>query len=425
MQSVFFISLQVGLKNKSATMTYTEAIDYLYAHAPMFQAHGRRAYKSGLDTTLALDAHFGHPHRAYRTIHIAGTNGKGSTSHLLASVLQCAGYRVGLYTSPHLRDFCERIRVDGATIPHERVAAFVADHRSLIDTLQPSFFEITTALAFLYFAEQQVDVAVIEVGLGGRLDCTNIITPALSIITNISLDHTDILGDTIEKIAAEKAGIIKQRVPVVVGETQAETAPIFVAQAANAHAPIIFADQLPHTALPPCALHGHYQAKNLKTVLAAIEQLQQCGFDIAPQAIADGLLQVVERTHLQGRWQTLSENPTIICDTGHNAGGIRYVVEQLRQQKYEHLHIVFGMVKDKNIDAVLQMLPREATYYFTQAHIPRALDATLLQQQALSYGLCGSAYSDTRSALDAARRTATPDDLIFVGGSNYVIAEII
>ena len=413
------------MKNKSATMTYTEAIDYLYAHAPMFQAHGRRAYKSGLDTTLALDAHFGHPHRAYRTIHIAGTNGKGSTSHLLASVLQCAGYKVGLYTSPHLRDFCERIRVDGTAIPHERVAAFVDDHRSLIDTLQPSFFEITTALAFLYFAEQQVDVAVIEVGLGGRLDCTNIITPALSIITNISLDHTDILGDTIEKIAAEKAGIIKQRVPVVVGETQAATAPIFVAQAANAHAPIIFADQLPRTALPLCALHGHYQAKNLKTVLAAIEQLQQCGFDIAPQAIADGLLQVVERTHLQGRWQTLSENPTIICDTGHNAGGIRYVVEQLRQQKYEHLHIVFGMVKDKNIDAVLQMLPREATYYFTQAHIPRALDATLLQQQALSYGLCGSAYSDTRSALDAARRTATPDDLIFVGGSNYVIAEII
>ena len=425
MQSVFFISLQVGLKNKSATMTYTEAIDYLYAHAPMFQAHGRRAYKSGLDTTLALDAHFGHPHRAYRTIHIAGTNGKGSTSHLLASVLQCAGYKVGLYTSPHLRDFCERIRVDGATIPHERVAAFVADHRSLIDTLQPSFFEITTALAFLYFAEQQVDVAVIEVGLGGRLDCTNIITPALSIITNISLDHTDILGDTIEKIAAEKAGIIKQRVPVVVGETQAGTAPIFVAQAANAHAPIIFADQLPRTALPPCALHGHYQAKNRKTVLAAIEQLQQCGFDIAPQAIADGLLQVVERTHLQGRWQTLSENPTIICDTGHNAGGIRYVVEQLRQQKYEHLHIVFGMVKDKNIDAVLQMLPREATYYFTQAHIPRALDATLLQQQALSYGLCGSAYSDTRSALDAARNAATPADLIFVGGSNSVIADII
>lgn len=413
------------MKNKSATMTYTEAIDYLYAHAPMFQAHGRRAYKSGLDTTLALDAHFGHPHRSYRTIHIAGTNGKGSTSHLLASVLQCAGYKVGLYTSPHLRDFCERIRVDGAAIPHERVAAFVDDYRSLIDTLQPSFFEITTALAFLYFAEQQVDVAVIEVGLGGRLDCTNIITPALSVITNISLDHTDILGDTIAKIAVEKAGIIKPNVPVVVGETQAETAPIFVAQAANAHAPIIFADQLPRTALPPCALHGNYQAKNLKTVLAAIEQLQQCGFDIAPQAIADGLLQVVERTHLQGRWQTLSENPTIICDTGHNAGGIRYVVEQLRQQKYEHLHIVFGMVKDKNIDAVLQMLPREATYYFTQAHIPRALDATLLQQQALSYGLCGSAYSDTRSALDAARRTATPDDLIFVGGSNYVIAEII
>ena len=406
-------------------MTYIEAIDYLYNHAPMFQAHGRQAYKSGLDTTLALDAHFGHPHQAYYTIHIAGTNGKGSTSHLLASVLQCAGYKVGLYTSPHLRDFCERIRVDGTAIPHERVASLVADHRALIDTLQPSFFEITTALAFLYFAEQQVDVAVIEVGLGGRLDCTNIITPALSVITNISLDHTDILGDTIAKIAVEKAGIIKPNVPVVVGETQAETAPIFVAQAANAHAPIIFADQLPRTALPPCALHGNYQAKNLKTVLAAIEQLQQCGFDIAPQAIADGLLQVVERTHLQGRWQTLSENPRIICDTGHNEGGIRYVVEQLQQQKYDRLHIVFGMVKDKNIDAVLQMLPREATYYFTQAHIPRALDATLLQHQALSFGLRGNAYSDTHEALDAARRAAAPDDLIFVGGSNYVIAEII
>lgn len=406
-------------------MTYIEAIDYLYNHAPMFQAHGRQAYKSGLDTTLALDAHFGHPHQAYRTIHIAGTNGKGSTSHLLASVLQCAGYKVGLYTSPHLRDFCERIRVDGEVIPHERVAAFVTDHRALIDTLQPSFFEITTALAFLYFAEQQVDVAVIEVGLGGRLDCTNIITPVLSVITNISLDHTDILGDTIAKIAVEKAGIIKPNVPVVVGETQAETAPIFVAQATNAHAPIIFADQLPRTALPPCALHGNYQAKNLKTVLAAIEQLQQCGFDIAPQAIADGLLQVVERTHLQGRWQTLSENPRIICDTGHNEGGIRYVVEQLQQQKYDRLHIVFGMVKDKNIDAVLQMLPREATYYFTQAHIPRALDATLLQHQALSFGLRGNAYSDTHEALDAARCAAAPDDLIFVGGSNYIIAEII
>ncbi|MGM9746757.1 MAG: bifunctional folylpolyglutamate synthase/dihydrofolate synthase [Paludibacteraceae bacterium] len=406
-------------------MTYIEAIDYLYNHAPMFQAHGRQAYKSGLDTTLALDAHFGHPHQAYRTIHIAGTNGKGSTSHLLASVLQCAGYKVGLYTSPHLRDFCERIRVDGEPIPHERVAAFVADHRALIDTLQPSFFEITTALAFLYFAEQQVDVAVIEVGLGGRLDCTNIITPVLSVITNISLDHTDILGDTIAKIAVEKAGIIKPDVPVVVGETQPETAPIFVAQAANARAPIIFADQLPRTALPPCALHGNYQAKNLKTVLAAIEQLQQCGFDIAPQAIADGLLQVMERTHLQGRWQTLSEHPRIICDTGHNEGGIRYVVEQLQQQKYNRLHIVFGMVKDKNIDAVLQLLPREATYYFTQAHIPRALDATLLQHQALSFGLRGNAYSDTHEALDAARRAAAPDDLIFVGGSNYVIAEII
>ncbi|MGN0186666.1 MAG: bifunctional folylpolyglutamate synthase/dihydrofolate synthase [Paludibacteraceae bacterium] len=406
-------------------MTYAEAIDYLYEHAPMFQAHGRGAYKSGLDTTLALDAHFGHPHRTYRTIHIAGTNGKGSTSHLLASVLQCAGYKVGLYTSPHLRDFDERIRINGSAIAHDRVAAFVAEHRALIDTLQPSFFEITTALAFLYFAEQHVDIAVIEVGLGGRLDCTNIITPVLSVITNISLDHTDILGDTIAKIATEKAGIIKQGVPIVVGETQPETAPIFIAQAAKAHAPIIFADQLPRENVPPCALQGNYQAKNLKTVLAAIEQLQQCGLDITAHHVTDGLQQVVERTHLQGRWQTLANHPRIICDTGHNEGGIRYVTEQLRQQTYTRLHIVFGMVKDKNIDAVLQMLPREATYYFTQAHIPRALDATLLQRQALSFGLCGNAYTDTRQALDAACKAATPDDLIFVGGSNYVIAEII
>lgn len=281
-------------------MIYSEAIDYLYRQAPMFQQHGAKAYKSGLENTVALDAVFNHPHRAYKTIHVAGTNGKGSTSHLLASVLQCAGYKVGLYTSPHLRDFRERIRVNGTMISEQAVVAFVEAHQTLVEELQPSFFEITTALAFRYFAQQQVDVAVIEVGLGGRLDCTNIIAPELAIITNISLDHTDLLGDTLEKIAAEKAGIIKPYTPVVIGETQPESAPIFRNVAHAQNAPILFADtQLVGKMLPTCALKGIYQAKNCRTVLVALAQLQQKGFRITDAAIEQGFLEVVERTGLQ------------------------------------------------------------------------------------------------------------------------------
>lgn len=407
-------------------MTYNDAIKYLYDHAPMFQQVGRKAYKSGLENTLSLDAHFGHPHRRYKTIHVAGTNGKGSTAHLLASVLQCAGYRVGLYTSPHLHDFRERIRIDGEMIAEQRVVDFVCENRQTIDQMKPSFFEITTALAFAYFAEKQVDVAVVEVGLGGRLDCTNIITPVVSVITNISLDHTDILGDTLEKIAAEKAGIIKQGVPVVIGETQPETVPIFTEFAKKMGAPITFADQaMAEQPLPESPIAGIYQAKNKRTVLAAIAQLQKAGFAISAQQITDGFAQVLERTHLAGRWQTLGEQPKIVCDTGHNEGGLRYVVEQLKRQKYAHLHIVFGTMSDKNHAAVLALLPTDATYYFAKAQSPRAWSETELQRQAADFGLHGNAYPSVREAFAAAKNAATPNDFIFVGGSTYVVAEVI
>ena len=407
-------------------MIYSETIDYLYAQAPMFQQHGAKAYKSGLENTVALDVVFNHPHRAYKTIHVAGTNGKGSTSHLLASVLQCAGYKVGLYTSPHLRDFRERIRVNGEMISEQAVVAFVEAHQTLVEELQPSFFEITTALAFQHFAQQQVDVAVIEVGLGGRLDCTNIIAPELAIITNISLDHTDLLGNTLEQIAAEKAGIIKPTTPVVIGETQPESAPVFKSVALAQNAPIFFADtELVGRTLPTCALKGIYQTKNSRTVLVALAQLQQKGFDITDAAIEQGFLEVVERTGLQGRWQVLGTNPTIVCDTGHNEGGIRLVVEQLTQQSFERLHIVFGMVSDKKIDHVLALLPKNAVYYFTKAQIPRALDEKILQAQAATFGLTGTSYASVNEALEAAKNNASARDFIFVGGSNFVVAEII
>lgn len=407
-------------------MNYSEAIDYLYRQAPMFQQHGAKAYKSGLENTVALDAVFNHPHRAYKTIHVAGTNGKGSTSHLLASVLQCAGYKVGLYTSPHLRDFRERIRVNGTMISEQAVVDFVEAHQALVEELQPSFFELTTALAFQYFAQQQVDVAVIEVGLGGRLDCTNIISPVLSVITNISLDHTDLLGDTLEKIAVEKAGIIKPNTPVIIGETQPESAPVFVQIARDKNAPILFADEImAGKNVPLSALKGNYQIKNSRTVLVALRQLQKLGFRITEADIELGFLEVVERTGLQGRWQVLGTKPTIVCDTGHNEGGVRFVVEQLAQQSFERLHIVFGVVSDKKVDHILSLLPKNATYYFTKAQIPRALDEKELQVQAAEFGLLGSTYSSVNEALEAAKRNASERDFIFIGGSNFVVAEII
>lgn len=406
-------------------MNYSQAIEWLYAHAPMFQKIGSKAYKTGLENSLYLDQQFGTPHRNYKTIHIGGTNGKGSCSHLIASVLQSAGYRVGLYTSPHLKDFRERIRINGEMITEERVIAFVEQHQTMIERIEPSFFEITTALALLYFAEQRVDFAVIEVGLGGKLDCTNIIQPELSIITNIGYDHTAILGTRLEDIATQKAGIIKPNTPVVIGEYQNSAIKnIFLERARELHAPIQFAQEH-HIDTPTCELTGIYQQHNTQTVATALAILQQQNVNITPAHIAQGFANVVANTHLQGRWQTLAQNPTVVCDTGHNESGFRYIVQQLATQHYNTLRIVIGMVSDKDIEAVLSLLPKDAVYYFTKASIPRALNEQALQQQAAQHQLKGSAYPTVAQALQQAKEDANSDDFIFVGGSNFVVAEVL
>lgn len=385
-----------------------------------------------MENTHALDAYFGHPHRTFHTIHVAGTNGKGSCSHTLAAILQRAGYRTGLYTSPHLVDFRERIRVNGEPVPESYVVDFVEKHRHFFEPLHPSFFELTTAMAFRYFADSQVDVAVIEVGLGGRLDCTNIIRPDLCVITNISFDHIQFLGDTLEKIAAEKAGIIKSDIPVVVGETTVETKPVFLRKAQEVGAPIIFAEEehllLSHTrtidgqylyqtvdyADLKGELGGLCQLKNTNTLLSAIRQLKVRGYALTDEAVREGFAGVCELTGLMGRWQKVGSCPTVICDTGHNVGGISYIVEQLALQTYDRLHIVMGMVNDKDISGVLAMLPRKASYYFTQASVQRALPAGRVKELANKFGLEGEAYPDVSSALAAAKAAATDKDLIFI-----------
>ena len=407
-------------------MRYQEAIDFLYATAPMFQNIGKQGYKTGLENTFLLDNHFGSPHTKFKTIHIAGTNGKGSTSHLLSAILQKAGYRVGLYTSPHLKDFRERIKINGEMISKRKVSDFIAENQNLIRKISPSFFEITTAMAFNYFAEEKVDIAVIEVGLGGRLDCTNIISPLLSIITNISLDHTDMLGDTIEKIAEEKAGIIKPHTPVVIGETQDGSFEVFLRKAKEQNSPIYFADTFQaDTPLPECQLKGIYQTKNSRTVLQAIEELREIGLQISENNIQDGFLNVVDLTGLMGRWQTIGHNPTIVCDTGHNEAGISFIVEQLKKESYRRLHIVFGMVSDKKRDKIYKLLPKDAIYYFTKASIPRALDERSLRAEAREYGLQGKSYSSVKRALSAAKSAASEDDFIYVGGSTFIVAEVL
>lgn len=424
-------------------MTYQETLTYLYNSAPLFQHVGKAAYKEGLENTLALDEYFGHPHRKFRTIHVAGTNGKGSCSHTLAAILQSAGYRVGLYTSPHLVDFRERIRINGVPVSQEFVVDFVDKHRSFFEPLHPSFFELATAMAFHYFATQQVDVAVIEVGLGGRLDCTNIIHPDLCLITNINFDHVQFLGNTLAKIAGEKAGIIKPSVPVVIGETTPETKPVFQQKAAQVNAPIFFAEE-EHPLLS--ALHdesGNYvyqttryhdlkgelggicQEKNTNTLLTALPLLEQQGYHITETDIRNGFAHVCELTGLMGRWQKLSSHPTIVCDTGHNVGGIQYIVKQLSFQKYKQLHIVMGMVNDKDISGVLAMLPKDAIYYFTQASVQRALPAEKVKELASSYGLSGDAYPDVKTAVEAAQKRADADDFIFVGGSSFIVADLL
>ncbi len=423
-------------------MTYDETVNYLYNCAPPFQQVGGAAYKEGLHNSMALDNHLGNPHRKFRTIHVAGTNGKGSCSHTIAAILQAAGYKVGLYTSPHLIDFRERIRVNGEPASKEFVVEFVKREKEFFEPLQPSFFELTTAMAFTYFAEKDVDVAVVEVGLGGRLDCTNIITPDLSIITNISLDHIQYLGNTLEKIAAEKAGIIKPGIPVVIGETTAGTREVFTQKAMQEQAPITFAEEnnIIKCATPTAAgytytttlfgtingeLGGDYQVKNANTILNAVIRLIGIGYNICEECIEKGFSNVCATTGLMGRWQKIGKNPTAICDAGHNIGGIKYIVNQLKREKYATLRIVFGMVNDKEIDEVLAIMPKEATYYFTQASIHRALPAEEMQTKAAKYGLRGEAYPTVMAALQAAQADATPDDFIFIGGSCFVVADLL
>lgn len=425
-------------------MNYQDTLKYLYESAPMFQQVGSQAYKEGLQNTLALDKYFGHPHTQFRTIHIAGTNGKGSCSHTLAAILQESGYKVGLYTSPHLIDFRERIRINGIPMPERYVVEFVEKHRSFFEPLYPSFFELTTAMAFRYFADEKVDVAIIEVGLGGRLDCTNIITPDLCIVTNISFDHMQFLGDTLAKIALEKAGIIKKGIPVVIGETTPETKPVFINKAQETDAPIIFAEELQKVKhSQPSAfssgimydteeypqlqgeLEGYYQIKNTNTILSALEQLNKLNYHINEQAVRNGFANVSKLTGLMGRWQKLQDSPKLICDTGHNVAGISYIVKQLQQQKYHRLHIVMGMVNDKDIRGVLKLLPQNAIYYFTKASVKRALPETELQSLAKEFGLEGNTYATVCDAVQAAQKKSLPEDFIFVGGSSFIVADLL
>ncbi|AVM58549.1 dihydrofolate synthase [Bacteroides heparinolyticus] len=408
-------------------MDYQDTLTYLYNSTPMFQQVGGSAYKEGLENTLALDEHFGHPHRKFRTIHVAGTNGKGSCSHTIAAILQEAGYSVGLYTSPHLVDFRERIRVNGQPIPEEYVIRFVEEERCFFEPLHPSFFELTTAMAFRYFADVEIDVAVIEVGLGGRLDCTNIIHPDLCIITNISLDHTQFLGNTLPQIAREKAGIIKSDIPVVIGETTPETKAVFQKRAGEVNAPIYFAEENGREDYPGIEyeLKGLYQKKNSRTILTALPLLKEAGYRLDEQSVRRGFAHVTELTGLMGRWQKLQNHPILICDTGHNVGGITYIVEQLKQQAFHNLHIIIGMVNDKDIQGVLALLPEDAIYYFTQASVKRALPANDLQKLAESAGLKGNCYPDVPSAVRAAQEKSLPEDFIFVGGSSFIVADLL
>ena len=404
-------------------MNYQETLSWMFNRLPMFQTQGKNALNNKLDNILTFTSALGNPQTKFKSLHIAGTNGKGSSSSMLASILQEAGYKVGLYTSPHLKDFRERIKIDGKEIPEDYVVNFISENKSFLEEHSLSFFEMTVGMAFSYFAEEKVDIAVIEVGLGGRFDSTNIIIPEVSLITNISKDHTDILGDTLPKIAFEKAGIIKQNVPVVISEYQEETAPVFTAKAKEMNAPIIFANHI-ETSLTT-DLQGAYQEKNIKGVIAVTELLIHQGWDITPENIAQGLLHVVHNTNLKGRWQTLGSYPTIVCDTGHNVGGLTYVMEQLKKQTYTHLHIVVGFVKEKDVNSVLELFPKEATYYFCSPAIARGLNVDTLKKIATAKGLQGDAYSSVAEALNAAKAQALPTDFIFVGGSTFVVAEVL
>lgn len=428
-------------------MTYQETLTYLYEQLPMFTRIGSAAIKKDLTNTLALCEALNQPQNQFKSIHVAGTNGKGSTSHMLASILQEAGYKTGLYTSPHLTDFRERIKVNGEMISEQKVVDFVTNYQSIFEEIKPSFFEWTVALCFHHFAQEKVDIAIIETGLGGRLDSTNVIKPILSVITNIGWDHTDLLGDTLAKIAHEKAGIIKSEIPVIIGEHQEETFPVFMGKAKAEASQISLAMQkinilyfnssINHSAFDVqfqfglywknvfCDLNGIYQERNIRTVLACLEPLRNSEFHINEQQVRDGLSFVKKNTGLMGRWQILGKDPLIICDTGHNVNGIEYVVKQLSMQTYNQLHMVIGMVKDKDIAKVLNILPKNATYYFTKANIPRALNEIDLQAQAASFQLQGKSFTSVKIALEAAKTAAKQNDLIFIGGSTFVVAEAV
>lgn len=424
-------------------MNYEDTLQYLYSQLPVFQQIGAKAYKPGLENSFALDKYFGHPHTRFRTIHVGGTNGKGSTSHLIAATLQKSGYKVGLYTSPHLVDFRERIRVNGQMMPKSYVMDFTRKHINATRHIQPSFFELTMMMAFDYFASEQVDVAVIEVGLGGRLDSTNIITPDLSIITNISFDHMQFLGNTLAEIAREKAGIIKPNVPAVIGEAEGEIKQIFCDTAKHIGTEIHFAEtesgitgayldktgqwifQSPEYPNLKGELGGYCQEKNAATVLTALSVLKQKGYAIPPEAVYTAFEQVVKITGLLGRWQKISSRPLTICDTGHNTGGMQYIVRQLQQTPCKQLRIIIGMVNDKDINGVLAMLPKQAVYYFTQASVKRALPAEEIQCLAEKHGLQGTCFNSIESAYNKALSDSHPDDFIFVGGSTFVVADFL
>ena len=430
----------------SCFMTYQETIDYLYQQLPVFHRIGKKAYKADLGNTIKLCEHLGNPHTKFKSVHIAGTNGKGSSSHYLASILQSSGYKTGLYTSPHLKSFNERIRIDGTPIPKDEVISFVERNKEFLEELKPSFFEMSVGMAFEYFAKQDIDIAIIEVGLGGRLDSTNIITPLLSLITNISFDHTDILGDTLPKIAFEKAGIIKPNVPVVISERNFEIEDVFIEKAKFENAPIYFAEDyykvlnseeknllLEMNLLDihnnrkfniESQLVGAYQTKNIIGVFKTVDLLNQLNFEIYSSAIFEGIKNVISQTGLQGRWQVLSKTPLMICDIAHNVAGISEVVNSLKKIKYNKLWMIIGFVSDKDISGILEILPKEANYIFCQANIPRALNSKELLIQSKTHGLEGEELADVNEAIDFVLSKANSDDLIYIGGSTFVVAEI-
>ena len=405
-------------------MNYLETINWMFSQLPMYQNQGKTAYKEDLSNTIKLVNHLKNPHQKFKSVHVAGTNGKGSTSHMLASILQEAGYKVGLYTSPHLKDFRERIKINGKEISKQFVIGFIKRNKTFFEANSLSFFEMTVGMAFDYFAKQKVNIAIIEVGLGGRLDSTNVITPEVSVITNIGIDHTQFLGNTLELIAKEKAGIIKPNIPVVIGETQKETEPIFLDLANRNNSEILFADKVINQDYK-CDLKGSYQIKNIKTAVQTIHSLNKSGFKISSDNIKKGFLNVVKNTGLLGRWQTLQEEPKVICDTAHNKEGLIYIMNQLKGESYENLHVVLGFVNDKDLNTIIDLFPKNALYYFCKPAINRGLDADVLRNVFTKNGYSGNSYKSVNEALNTAKKRANSSDLIYVGGSTFVVAEIV